>query len=109
MAWTKVKDGLFVGDRDSIQVILLHLFFPRAFTSPTTFYVRRQTTATVFNISLSQDYDLLEPNSITYFCNCAAGELDFFWEGVEFLTFHWEDHPAYTYFDEGGIVVRESF
>jgi len=55
--------------------------------------------------SPTQDYDLLEPNSITYFCNCAGGELDFFWEGVEFLTFYWEDHPSYVYFDEGNIVV----
>ena len=51
MAWTKIKDGLFVGDRDSVE-----------------------------------DYDLIEPNSITYFVNTAAGELNFFWEGVEFLT-----------------------
>ena len=61
MAWTKVKDGLFLGDGESVQ-----------------------------------DYDLIEPNSVTYFVNCAASELDFFWEGVEFLTFHWDDDPAYA-------------
>jgi len=26
MAWTKVKDGLFVGDRDSVQVISTVLY-----------------------------------------------------------------------------------
>mmetsp|Transcript_5590 Transcript_5590/g.6943 ORF Transcript_5590/g.6943 Transcript_5590/m.6943 type:complete len:296 (-) Transcript_5590:97-984(-) len=72
MAWTKIKDGLFVGDRDSIQ-----------------------------------DYSLIEPNSITYFLNAAASELDFFWEGVEFLTFHWEDDPKYKCFDSHGIVLDQ--
>jgi len=72
MAWTKVKDGLFLGDFESVQ-----------------------------------DYDLIDPNSVTYFLNCAAGENDFFWEGVEFLTFHWEDSPDYTCFDEEGIVVEQ--
>jgi hypothetical protein len=72
MAWTKVKDGLFVGDFESVQ-----------------------------------DYDLIEPNSVTYFVNCAAGENDFFWEGVEFLTFHWEDSPNFHCFDDQGIVVEQ--
>lgn len=72
MSWTKIKDGLFVGDRDSIQ-----------------------------------DYSLIEPNSITYFLNAAASELDFFWEGVEFLTFHWEDSVEFKVFDDHGIVLDQ--
>jgi hypothetical protein len=72
MSWTKIKDGLFVGDRDSIQ-----------------------------------DYSLIEPNAITYFLNAAASELDFFWEGVEFLTFHWEDSIDYIVFDDEGIVLDQ--
>jgi hypothetical protein len=39
--------------------------------------------------------------------NTAAGELDFFWEGVEFLTFCWEDRGDYDCFDAGGIVVDQ--
>jgi len=54
-----------------------------------------------------QDYDLIEPNSITYFLNTAASELDFFWEGVEFLTFHWQDAMDYVIFDEHGIVIEQ--
>lgn len=72
MAWTKIKDGLFVGDRDSVE-----------------------------------DYDLLQPNSITYFVNTAASELDFVWQGVEFLTFHWVDDPGFTCFDDHGIVIDQ--
>lgn len=72
MPWCKVKDGLFVGDRDAVQ-----------------------------------DYDLLTPNSVTYFVNTAAAELDFVWQGVEFLTFRWDDHPSFTYFDKHGIVVDQ--
>ena len=54
-----------------------------------------------------QDYDLIEPNSITYFINTAASELDFFWEGVEFLTFCWEDHADFECFDSQGLVVDQ--
>ncbi len=50
---------------------------------------------------------MIEPNSITYFLNTAASELDFFWEGVEFLTFHWQDTMDYVVFDEHGIVVEQ--
>jgi len=59
------------------------------------------------DLAPSQDYDLIEPNSITYFLNTAAGELDFFWEGVEFLTFCWEDRSDFDCFDKGGIVVDQ--
>jgi len=72
MAWTKVKDGLFVGDASS-----------------------------------AQDFDLIDTNSITFFVNCAASEVNAFWEGMEYLTFYWDDRPDCTIFDPKGIVVDQ--
>ena len=31
----------------------------------------------------------------------------YFFQGVEFLTFHWDDSPDYCYFDDHGIVVEQ--
>ena len=120
MAWTKLKDGLFIGDHASVQVMIRltrHRLFACSSALLTDGCAAILLTAPLLRCQhhllvcpfpfAPQDYDLIEPNSITYFLNTAASELDFFWEGVEFLTFHWQDTMDYVVFDEHGIVVEQ--
>jgi len=50
---------------------------------------------------------LIQNNSISHFVNCAAAEVNFFWEGLEYLTFYWRDTPEFVAFDEHGLVLEQ--